>query len=80
MIPALHTVAEMAESLGVTERKIVAWAKRYNWPHERFGRELRFTDEQVRDILAKHGHRSSATTDAKPLITGQTARSARRAS
>lgn len=73
-----YTPADVAELLGggVTARKVLDWRKRYGWPCIEIGRTVRFTDEHVAAILAKHT--TSARSEPQPIITGQTPLSAAR--
>jgi excisionase family DNA binding protein len=70
------TEAELADRLGETEDKVSEWRRRYGWPHLKFGRQVRFTEEDVRAIVAIH-HVEAAKQAGLP---GQTALSAARSS
>lgn len=73
-----YTEADLAEMLNATERRIGEWRRIYSWPHLRIGRTIRFTQNDVEQIVAKHAREA----EAEPLavtIAGQTKRSARRA-
>jgi len=77
----LHTPGDLAAKFGgdVTARKVLDWAREHDWPRINIGRTVRFTDEQVEAILAKHT--VTAKRDVTPaafVIEGQTKRSARR--
>lgn len=68
------TEATLAKSLGEPEEKIADWRRRYGWPHVKIGREVRYTEADVRAIAAQH-HAGGAKRDALP---DQTALSAAR--
>jgi len=73
----LLTDAELAEAMKIPVEHLHRLRKRYHWPCVRLGRwEYRFTDEQVEQIIAQHTEENRP--DAKPVLTGQTAASARR--
>lgn len=68
------TEAELAERLGEDEDKVSEWRRRYRWPHIKIGRQVRFTEADVRAIQAMH-HVEPKRPEGLP---GQTARSAAR--
>lgn len=68
------TEADLAATLGETEEKVAEWRRRYGWPHIKIGRQVRFTEADVRAITAQH-HVESGKPEALP---GQTALSAAR--
>lgn len=73
------TPAELAEKLGVTEAKVLEWRRQHAWPSLKIGKTIRFTAEQVEQIIARHTSTPKHTTAATPiLIDGQTKRSAAR--
>lgn len=83
------TPADFAELLGTDERTITDWCRTYDWPCLRFGRKIRFTRDQVRQIIAAHtkapGKKPASPEAAMPApvvvpIAGQTKRSAARRS
>lgn len=45
---------DVAERFGITRAQVMAFCASGSWPHERFGRRVRFTAEQVQQIEAKH--------------------------
>jgi hypothetical protein len=66
---------DLAASFGITVKKLHELRKRHHWPFVRLGRfEIRFTDEQVREIVAAQ---SVAPATKQPEV-GLTARSANR--
>jgi hypothetical protein len=76
---SLKSPEDLAAMFGedVTKRKVLDWMHEYDWPHIKVGRLIRFTDEQVTEILRRQ------TVTARPElpavgISGQTKRSARR--
>jgi hypothetical protein len=48
------TEADLAATLGETEEKVAEWRRRYGWPHIKIGRQVRFTEADVRAITAQH--------------------------
>lgn len=71
----LTTDVDLAASFGITVKKLHELRKRHHWPFVRLGRfEIRFTDEQVREIVAAQ---SVAPATKQPEV-GLTARSANR--
>ena len=79
MMTKLHSPADLAELFGgdTTPRKVLDWRREYGWPCIEVGRTIRFTDEHVAAILAKHTVIGAEKPEA-PLLGGQTSRSARR--
>lgn len=78
---SLLTESQLAEDFGITEEKAAELRRRHRWPHVRLSRfEVRYTEEQVRLIVAKHSHTPApvGTASATGPITGQSPRSAAR--
>lgn len=77
----LATPADLAEILNVEEAQILEWRRAHGWPSIKVGKTIRFTEQHVEQILAKHTTAPKRAGAAKPTgIPGQTKRSARRAS
>ena len=74
------TPAALADMLDATEANVLQWRRQYAWPSVKIGKTIRFTSEQVEQIIAKHSVAPSKSKAAAPVIDGQTRRSARRAS
>lgn len=74
---AVLTPGDLAELLHVPEAKVLEWRRVYNWPSLKVGRKIRFTAEQVEQILAAHSGKPRADVTAV-VVDGQTARSAGR--
>lgn len=51
---ALLSHADLAERLNLPLSTIVELRQREGWPHHRFGKAIRFTEEQVAEIIASH--------------------------
>jgi hypothetical protein len=51
---SLHTPDDLAVRFALSRRQVLAFAAAGKWPHERFGRRIRFTDEHVSKIQAMH--------------------------
>lgn len=79
----LHTDVEVADLLGLEVDALHELRVRHRWPCVKLGRfHVRFTDDQVRQIVAKHtdpGKPTKKTVDEQALrpLTGQTKASAR---
>lgn len=70
-IPDLHTLAEVAEALGMSER----WVRQKcadGAEHTRLGHKIRFTDEQVAALVSDH----TKSPVAQSITTGRKRRSA----
>lgn len=68
------TETELAEMLGEPEAKVIEWRRRYGWPHIKIGRQVRYTESDVRAIQALH----HVSGDKPAALPGQTALSAAR--
>jgi len=79
----LRTHADLAEMLNLAVSTVVELRKREGWPHVRLGRAVRFTDDQIAEIITSHT-RSGVADDRESRIqtlmrdTGLTRRSAAR--
>lgn len=62
----LLTHADLAERLNMPLSTVVQLRKSEGWPHYRLGKTVRFTEEQVREILARH--LVTPTPEAKPTF------------
>ena len=71
-----HSVGEVATALGCTPRWLVEQARHGRIPARRIAKQWRFTDSDVRDILAlcANGFQSPAATSVAPA-TGLTQQS-----
>lgn len=75
------TEAELAELLKMPLATVGDLRKRENWPHLRFGRSVRYTAEQVAEIVRTHTTVSNPRrSEVEELMrkTGMTRRSAQR--
>lgn len=73
--------AKLALHFDVEEKTILDWRRQYKWPSIKVGRVIRFTADNVAEILEKHTVRPKAPeveTSAGVVIHGQTKRSAAR--
>lgn len=68
------TESDLATELGEPEHKVGEWRRRYGWPHVKIGRQVRYTEADIRAIAALH-HVGSGRP---PGLPDQTARSAAR--
>lgn len=77
---SLMTEAELAADFGIDEQKAAELRRKHDWPHVRLSRfDVRYTEEQVRQIVDSHSHRASAPAAAPTgPIAGQSAKSAAR--
>lgn len=86
MTTTLIDDAGLAEVIGgdtATAEQVAIWRRAYNWPCVKFGRQVRYTEEHVQEILRMQEHRTGPTPKAiaakkTGVIPGQTARSARK--
>jgi hypothetical protein len=63
----------------VPAAKVLEWRRVYGWPSVKIGRTIRFTEEQVDEILARHTQAQAAGDDLPDVaIEGQTKLSAAR--
>jgi uncharacterized protein YjcR len=68
------TDADLAERLGVADRKVAEWRQRYGWPHMKVGRQVRYTEADIEAI-----ERMQRVGGERPTtLPGQTALSAAR--
>ena len=51
---SLHKPEDLAVRFALSKRQVMAFAAAGKWPHERFGRRVRFTDEHIAAIEAMH--------------------------
>lgn len=75
MSAALRTHSDLAAVLNLPLSTTVELRKREGWPHVRLGKAVRFTDEQVAQIVASHT--VTETPTAAPMFTGQRKRGGR---
>lgn len=79
MTPLLTRDTDLAEQFGITVEKLHDLRKLNRWPHVRLGRfDIRFTAEQVAQIVALHSVAPAKAADAPTTLPGQTSRSAAR--
>ncbi len=64
----LLTHADLAERLNMPLSTVVQLRKSEGWPHYRLGKTVRFTEEQVREILARH--LVTPAPEVKPMFPG----------
>lgn len=76
--PTLHTPDDLARMFDVTPEKVLEWRRRFDWPHVRVGRRVRFTDAQVREIIDRHTRVIERIEDSPQVrVHGVTPRSAK---
>jgi len=76
---SLTTEAQLAEEFGLTEEKVADLRRKHHWPHVRLGRfDIRYTDDQVADIVRLHTEQIVTPSPPVVAVAGQTARSAAR--
>lgn len=69
------TDADLAEKLREPDvDKVIAWRRAYGWPHLKIGRQVRYTEADLRAIEALHRVEGTKVT----VLPGQTKRSAAR--
>lgn len=69
---AFITEAELADELDETVEKVAEWRRRYGWPHIKIGRQVRFTEADVRAIQSMH-HVESERPSGLPSQTALSA-------
>lgn len=76
---SLYSPEDLAEMLHTDRETVLEWRRIYGWPSIKIGKTIRFTSDQVEQILAKHstGPAKKQPT-AVPAVSGQTAKSASR--
>lgn len=77
----LLSEAELAEDFGLDEEKVAKLRRKHRWPHVRLSRfEVRYTEEQVRQIVDSQTTRPAPAAPAGPTspVAGQSAKSAAR--
>jgi hypothetical protein len=78
---ALTKAADLAAEWDMTEAELKRRVRRYGWPVVKLSRtDWRFTDQQVEQIVAMHSRASKPAASKATTGTGQSPRSARRAS
>ena len=63
------THADIADRLNMPLSTVVELRKREGWPHCRFGKAVRFTEEQAAEIVAQHIVIDAPTES--PMFPGQ---------
>lgn len=77
----LHKAAELAADWDMSEAELLRRRRRYGWPCVRLSRtDIRFTDQQIEQIVAMQSSGAKKPEAKKAAGTGQSKRSARRAS
>lgn len=79
MSAANLTHSDVAERLNLPLSTTVELRKREGWPHHRFGKAIRFTEEQVAEIIAAHAV-TTASREQAPTFEGMRPSRQRRAS
>jgi hypothetical protein len=74
MSDKLSTADDLAEMFGVPRERVLRWSRQFAWPRTRIGRSVRWTPEQVAEIVAKHSISGGTIAPAD----GRTVRSATR--
>lgn len=77
MTAPLKTHADLADRLALPLSTTIELRKREGWPHVRLGRKVRFTDEQIEQIITTH---TTVDQVVEKVSSGLTARSSRRRS
>lgn len=68
------TPDELAERFGVRRRRLLELNAKHGWPHVRIGKHIRWTEDQIDQILRKH----TVTGGVVNTKGGRTARSTAR--
>ena len=77
MTDHLKTHRDLAEKLRLPLSTTIELRKREKWPCLKFGRSIRFTDEQIAQIIASH-IKAEQPAEQAPVIGGLTARAGKR--
>lgn len=77
------TESDLAERMGggITPEQVATWRLAYGWPSVKVGRQHRFTEEHVAEIVRmqeSRGVRKTGKVTVPTSIPGQTQRSSRR--
>lgn len=70
----LLTPEDLAQRFDAPVSTVMKWNRDHQWPHVRVGNRIRWTEEQVAEIL----RRQTVTSTEAPSLPGQTRRSATR--
>lgn len=74
----LLTEADLAGRLQVTPEQVREWRRQYHWPCTKFGRTIRFTEQQVERIIRAHEVDPTMPMNYRGVLPGQTRLSAAR--
>ena len=75
----LLTPGDLAERFHISEPQVLILCRENRWPHVRLSRKaIRFTPEQVEQIVGLHSKTPKPAAETRAVIEGQTARSAAR--
>lgn len=75
----LTTETQLAEQFGIKPERAAELRNKHHWPHVRLGRfDVRYTEEQVRQIVDLHTERAVPQSGPAVTVSGQTSRSASR--
>lgn len=75
----LITDVTLAEKFGVTTKRLHSMRRYHHWPCVKLGNQIRFTPEQVTQIVDMQTVTAEAAPAARPaIVKGQTPRSAAR--
>ena len=75
----MRTDRELADEFGISVEKLHDLRRRHHWPCVKLGRyAIRFTEEQVAQIVSQHSETPTKRQATTTAVTGQTARSATR--
>lgn len=81
MSDELLTPADVAERMKLTEAQVLTFRRKHNWPCVPLSRKtIRFTEEQVAEIVEKHSAAPTPAPEIPAAFAGQTRGSRRRRS
>ncbi|MCU0271096.1 MAG: helix-turn-helix domain-containing protein [Acidimicrobiales bacterium] len=63
----LWTIADVAGHLGVSERTVRTWQRKYGLPHLRIGGTIRFRPEEIRAWVDRHEAHPTAGAELSQL-------------
>lgn len=74
----LYSDDDLAEMFQLRKERVVRFRQQLGWPHVKMGRQIRYTERQVEQIVDLHSHvqTEEGRRLSAGLATGQTFRSA----
>ena len=75
----LYTDDDLAEMFQLSKDTVVRFRQKLGWPHVKMGRQIRYTEAQIAEIVALHSHvqTEEGRLYSRGLLMGLTPGSAR---